>query len=558
MTDTTDKANFLRITMFAGLILFLLTSLTLGVFYLVDNSGKQTQKRIDIFVNLLREYDDMARDSFGTQREYELLNRELDKIEKRAISVESWLSVLKRRRALAGVHQDSLENYRKSLERAREAYPASESVAALCAEALIKNTAINRQAEIILREYLLLFNGNSFNNLRLSLHVLLGDFQSPQRAAAITSSLVSDGTESINVDLIIMKILRGDVQGASSDIFTILNGSYPGNDTLRFAAEFYYDFGDMRRSAQVFSLIHDDKARVREADALYLAGFTENARYIWSYLTPPASRLLEPFETRSLYNLAVTSEDNSDVLNYLQRIVDFSFMEDTDWGQYAHVKEASLIRFSRFFNLSAAVEILERTKGVNPVLFPYADLEICKRMSLQWPLDRQIAEAWRLLDRHPENEDLYRWSAWMFLYQRNFNEAEILLNRMERLGLTRDWTNIFKAVVRMFNGDLEKAEDLFASVTELKDEWSVNANLGRIMEEQRSFNRALQFYQIAAGQAAASTENLKTVSRLYVRIARCFNVQGRFSDTLESLQYAVELDPDNLTARLELDRLLLQ
>jgi tetratricopeptide (TPR) repeat protein len=46
-----------------------------------------------------------------------------------------------------------------------------------------------------------------------------------------------------------------------------------------------------------------------------------------------------------------------------------------------------------------------------------------------------------------------------------------------------------------------------------------------------------------------------TASRIQVRIAYCLKSLGRIEESRRALQYAIDLNPDNLTARMELDRL---
>jgi tetratricopeptide (TPR) repeat protein len=538
-----NSSNILRITLLAGLILFILTGGVLTVFYLMERSSTKMTRIQDSFHNLLREYDELANENYGTEREFERLNRKLDKMEKRTISVESWLSVLKRRREIVRLHPPSAANYRAGIERALKVYPASQPLLALAAEALAANTAINSISEATLRGLLLQLTDSSFNNLRLGFHVLLGDFKDPARAALLPSDISSDGTDSITVDFAILKILRDDIRGAAADIQTILiSPSVSSVNTLRFAAEYYYDFGDLRRSAEIFSFIHDEKALIRQADALYLAGFHDSARSIWRVLadSPYEHEIL--LSQRSLYNLAVTTEAPEESAAYFKKLVELNTAA-TDSRQFG------LIRYTRLLPDTQAVTLLEKTEGLNPADYPFIDLEICKRQASAWRLERQFAETWLLLDRHPENEDLYQWACRMFLFQRDYNEAKILLNRMRQ----PEWTKIYRAIQLMAEGDIETAEEILRSIPSGGREWPVYANLGRILEAQRSTARALEQYELAFGK----TENPKAASRIQHRIAKCHTAMGRTSDAILALMYAVELDPDNLAARLELDRLTL-
>jgi len=536
----TNSGSVLHITLIVGLILLVLAGAGLSVFFLAERSSTKTARQQESFAQSLRGYDRKLAETTGTERDFTLLNRELDKLEKTAISVESWLSILKRRRALARLHPPSLENYRKSVDNAAQAYPMSQPVAAIAAGALVKDTAVNSEAEEKLRVWLPLFTDPAFNTLRLGLHVILGDFKNPERAEAIPAAVFSDGTEIITIDLAILKILKGDVLQATADIQTILHSPSPAADSLRLAGEFYYDFGDLQRSAEIFSFIGDEKARIREADALYLAGFHDSAKSIWSMLSDD-----NPPNERSLYNLGVTAKESGQAAAWFEKLV------KADSFPAPAERQFGLIRYSRLLDFPQAVAALENTEGLSPRLHPFVDLELCRRQSEQRELGRQLAETWLLLDRHSENEELYQWAAWLFMFQRGFSEAKILINRIDNLQFTQPWAQVSRTVQLMIDGDIETAEETLRLIPAEDAQWIVYANLGRILEAQRSHRHALEQYKLAA----AKIENPKTAAKIQLRIARCFSALGSPVEAHLALEYALDLDPGNLTARLELERL---
>jgi tetratricopeptide (TPR) repeat protein len=538
-----DSIKQLRIILLAGLFLIILSGIVLLAAILFQGSGSRQQ---DSFNRILREYDTAFNEIFFTEREFDYLNSELDRLEKRAISVESWLSILKRRRTLANIHPSSMANYRKSLENALKAYPSSEPVIAIASAALIKNSAINKENEEQLRLWLSLFNDTRFNDLRLALHVLLGDFKNPQSAFSVNPGIISDNTESISVNLAILKTLRGNYHGAAADIHALL--SNPTAVSLRFAAEYYFDFGDLLRSAEIFSYLSEfsqspenaEKAIIRQADALYLAGFTETASSIWSIL---------PFNETSLYNLAITSMDGDQqqAALFLERLVNM----DEISGTPSLARQFGLIRYSRLFDYYAALEILMRS---SPDKHPYIDLEICKRHAREQNLGRQIAETWLLLDRHEGNRELYRWAAWHFFLQRRFDESKILLDRLNLHQITDYWIEIYRAVQLMNEGYLDDAQNILRSIPANQSAWYVYANLGRILETSGSPARALEQYEMAMQLLLSDSLNNKTAARVQLRIARCLTALNRHLEAHRALQYALDLDPLNLAARLEMDR----
>jgi len=532
-----NSARLLRITLLSGVILLIFTGASLTVFSLFERGVTKTTRQQDSFYRIMREYDSAVRENFGTEREFDHLNSELDKLEKRAIGVESWLSILKRRRALASIHPLSMVNYRNSINNALSAYPYSQQIAAIAAAALIKNSSINRGAEERLRSWLPLLSDPSFNELRLCIHVILGDFGNPRKADVIPANIYTDGTESVSLDLAILRTLRADYRGATVDIQTMLNAPNPSSNALRFAAEYNYDFGDLLRSAEIFSMIDDERAMIRQADALYLAGFPESAGALW--------RILADLENEnSLYNLAVTSQD-SEAAVFLEKLANIETVSNTESRQFG------LIRYSRFLEQPQAITVLQKSSSFSPADYPFIDLEICKRQSLGRDVGRQLADTWLLLDRHPENEDLYSWAIWYFFFQRRIDEAGILLDRMELLRFDAQWVRFYRALQLMNEGRLDDAENILRSIPSQDGNWQIYANLGRIIESQRSAGRALEQYELAL----TKTQNPKTAARIQLRIARCFTALNRPSDARRALLNALDFDPENLTARLELERM---
>jgi len=537
MKDTIGTNRSLRITIFAGIILLVISSSVLGIFLLIDRTVNAATRQQDSFNRILREYDEAFKELYLTEREFEHFNYELDRLEKRAISVESWLSIIKRRKALAALHPPSNENYRNSISSALKIYPSSEPIIAVAAAALVKNTALNRETEDQLRQWLPLITDSLLNNLKLGIHVILGDFKNPQSAYILPDNINTDGTELISVNIALLKTIRGNHRGAAADIQAILSAPLPSVSALRFAAEYYYDFGDLLRSAEIFSYINDEASMIRQADALYLAGFTDIASAIWNILALHSNEI-------SLYNLALTTEDPEKAAGFLEKLVNLETISNRESRQFG------LIRYSRLLDYPKAISLLRDSVKFSPLDYPYIDLEMCKRHAKEQILGRQIAETWLLLDRHEKNEELYKWAAWHFFFQRSFEETKILLDRMILIDLSAHWVDIYNAIYFMSEGNLDEAEKLLRSIPKEEAPWFVNANLGKILETAHAPSRAIEQYELAS----ANVQNNKTAAKIQLRIARCFAALNRPLDVRRSLFYALDLDPDNLTARLELER----
>jgi tetratricopeptide (TPR) repeat protein len=601
------QASLLRITCFTGLILLILTGGAFLYFRLLGGAAPGVEAETG-FYRMLRDYDRHLPRVAGVlagsaaqavPTELENLSRELDKLERKAETAEYWLSVLKRRRQLAGISSRYLEVYRESARRAAAAYPWSQSIAAVAASALIRDTALTPAAQAELRGFLPLFADSSHAQLRISLHVLAGDFKNPvslgtdfekRRTALLdlSSAHLQDFSfseiQAIAADLAMVKLLSGNMSGAAAEIQGLLSymaefseSKLPVEELLRFAAEYYYDFGSLFRSAELFSHIGGDEALLRQADALWLAGLSENARLLWALSDSP----------RSLYNLALTAPGRNEEAALLERLANMpdaptaamtantDGVSDNAAGVSANAAEATaaaisrqygLIRYSRLLAAPQALAILENAADKKSPAWPLADLETVKRRAEIQQTGRTVAETWLLLDRHPENEALYHWAAWYFDYQRNYNETALLLRNAARL-FSETWVSFFTAVGLMRGGDLDSAGEILTALAADKNgqsaaaEWPAMANLGLIWEVNRSPARALEYYELAAaGQPDAVFANSPAVSspatsRIQFHIARCFNALGRPQEARRALEYALDLNPGNLNARLELDRM---
>ena len=521
------------------------------------------------FHTLLRDYDFKHRrvmlEGVSQYQETDNLNRELDRLEKKAEGVENWLSILKRRRQIAAFDSRYIQAYRQSARRAALAFPYSEPVAVVAAAALIRDSAITREGEEELRETLPLLASSRFARTRLSFHILLGDFKDPGKASAALGrefmepellSLPAQSAAKIIPNLVIMKILDGDISGADSMINTVFAQGWQSyrasNEFIRLAAEYFYDFGDMLRSAELFSMLPDEEALIRQADALWLAGYTQNARNIWTMLI--ATR------TGALYNLAVTSPTPAEARTQYEFLTGKTDADDP-YHQYG------VIQYSRLMDLPKALAFLEKnTEPSNAAplrtqttltVDALFDLEKTKRRTEIAEPARTIAEAWLLLDHYPKVEELYQWGAWYFALQRNNTEGALLQRAASRQNFTGLWKEMYEALLLINEGNPDAAENILSGILLNDENWIAAANLGRIYEARQSPARAIASYEKAFSIIAKNTLVKgwnEDASRIQVRIAYCYKLMGNNSESRRALEYALELNPDNLNARLELGR----
>jgi tetratricopeptide (TPR) repeat protein len=572
-----------RITFFSGLMLLLLIGGTL-IGITVSGAVVRKAERESEFSRLLGEYDFRYRqalniESIAVQRqEFERLDNDLDRLEKRAGGLDSWLSILKRRRQLAfeaGHDPRYMQSYRQSSQRAARTFPYSEPIAAVAAAALVYDTAITRETEADLRKTLPLLASSRFSPMRLGLHVLLGDFRSPEKAAAslaetgyfpavsdflnFKTSLPDREAGILVADLSILKIIAGDPHDVAYDIQTALI-AFPSPELIRLAAEYYYDFGNLVRSAELFSMLPDEAALSRQADALWLAGYVDTARTIWTMFAwfmqeRPVIGDKAVLQNRATYNLALTAQTREERATLLQMLV--------QQGAVTKSRQYGLILFSRLFEAPRAMAILNAERGsqvpvdLNPadmdLVNIHIDLEMLKRRTEIDEVARVIAETWLLLDRHPGAEDIYQWGIWYCNLQRNYTENAMLLRNAARHNITGWWLDLYEALRLIREGSPAAAETLLAAIPTYTH-WAAAANQGRIFEARHSPARALESYERALA-TVMELGLLNTASRIQVCIAHCLKTLGRIDESRRALEFALDLNEDNLNARLELSRL---
>jgi len=567
--------GLLKTTCIAGIFLLIITGGALTFSMLMGRSSAHPEP-VAAFDRLLFEFDrEFSRIASNTGQEtekIEKLEKTLDQMEAKAISAESLLSVLKRRRLLAQYHPRYIEAYRLAAERVRQTYPYSPGVAAVAAAALVQGRAISPETEQALRDCLPNLSGHGMEALRLSLHVLLGDLQNPQKAAAALGGWFSSSAvpqlpaerEAMIINAALLNVLLNNKgpNSAAAEMDELLAGYYlnstesmpsvPSSRALEFAANYFYDFDDPLTAAELFAHIPTESALIRQADALWLAGYPDGARSIWKILASEQTGYRE----RALYNLALLESEPDAAQGYLRTLASLPRNGENP------SREFGVIRYSRFLNPAQAAALLQTEiaatgSGTPPQNQRYAapainallELELLRRRRELWHGDRITGAAWLLLGRFPDEENLYQWVNWYFTYQRNYSESALLIKNGARQNFHFP---LSEAVLRIHESDYDAAERiLFPLASGENPSWEAQANLARLLEARRAPARAVEYYE----RAAASVSNTTDASRIQFRIAQCLKSLGRSSDVKRALEYALDLNPDNINARMELSRI---
>lgn len=504
------------------------------------------------FVRDLRAFDALLAEAPETSSSR--LNALLDRLDKRAIAAETRLSTLKRRRSLAlkpGANQALFQSaYREAAENAAAAFPFSQPLAALAADALLLENpgGFTPEARAKLRQHAGLLTGSRFLPLAVAAGVLLGDLSDPASAAALPlggeflaaaySALDGAEREGFLINAILRSLLAGDPAAANSLLVTLLGAETVTERALRFGAEYFYDVNPIR-AADIFSRFTDPVSLGRLADSLWLAGFREGALELWTALASP--RPVEPpvpqdLLVRSLYNLASASTDERAKFFYYGEL--FSRAPGHVYG---------IIGYSRLLDTARMEGLLAGQGALDPLL----DLELLRRRLEGWEIPRAVAETWLLLGRHPREAELYRWGAWYFDRQRRFSETALLLRQARINGVeTPDFAlhDVFQLILE---GRPEEAETLLEERAPNTAAWQIPANLGLIMESRRSLAAALDRYE----RAAALAQDPPSEAKVRLRMARCLRMLGRTQESRDALERVLELDNGNLSARLEMQRL---
>ncbi|MDR1128115.1 MAG: hypothetical protein LBL20_02295 [Treponema sp.] len=583
----TRRRLLFRVCMAGAALALLFAGLTVYVFV---RSGKPFFPRRsgepafgESFHQKLRDYDDFA----AANPPFMDLSRRLDALEKEALGTESHLSVLKRRRLLAlGGFSGGWEECLAAAERAAARFPGDEAILAVTSEAAARSGFPEKALG-----YASGITGKALLPLALGAASLAGALETPEKAAALERSgdffLSAAGEDSLTrgspgfipgfiINAAIVRVLTGDIRGAGQ-LVPALVGTETGPDeasekALNFAAEYHYDFGELRRAAEIYMRLGSEENMGRAADALALSGEREYAKSLWIVLSSPDENgfIVTPpaLLVRSLYNLAAAAEAPDEKLNLILRALAIN---------PGHL--CSLVRYSRLLPADQALALLAGSGADRAE--PLVDLELLKRRREEWPVEKMIPETWLLLNRHhvragmPADAGaviLYRWACYYFDFQKQYGESARLIRSAERDGIGGLWLDFHRALALLRENNFAEAEALLLAIEEAYSRsgrradigspadagqgraggnfWAVPANLGRIREAARSFGEALAYYKTAASRAGNAD-----AARIWYRAAGCLRALGRDREARGALEQGLALDGENLPIRLELTRL---
>lgn len=456
----------------------------------------------------------------------------LDAAESDALSLEAHLSVAKRRRFLARSSSiDAIDygaRYRAFLERLQKSFPHAAEPAILALEAHFYGVG---GSSVPLEVVAAASQANP--DAAYAALVLSGALRDARSALGIANLEYLPSVPTLpdaaayRTNEVLLLALRGDRLGARA---------VAAAGPLRYAAGrpplealLAYDFGDWAAAASLAAEFADGVPLA--ADAYYLAGAVEEARSRWTALAD-----LPEHRARAIYNLATTARSEAERTAALSRLS----------AEIGTSSPYATVLLSRSLSDTEAEAYLERSlaSGPNSLL----ELERLRRAAPRLGRDWATGELWMILGRHPSSLEAYEWGAYFFEQNGLLAELGLLQSAAERNGAASPRLAVHLALDFLRQGDLEAAEALFRKLDATGAPWQVSANLAVIKERWRDYSGAVAYYQAAASLAEKTSDR----AALHVRISRCFRAMDRPFDSRRSLEYALDLDPSNLEASLEL------
>ncbi|MHC6202878.1 hypothetical protein ACYULU_06755 [Breznakiellaceae bacterium SP9] len=586
----------------------LLISIHSGLRIFGDDAAQAGRESANFFRSVA-EYDEL----WERNRESRNLNsfsQDLDDLDKQFYGAEYSASILKRRRNIAKLDSRYISGYRESAQAAAKNFPEDRSLTALAAEAIIMDPLTPDKSRGSLKEYLSFLSSGAdtlikrrFASLVLAINILEGNLKSAAQVRAVNipwdilasvSLQIPLGQskrraeEQVLTDAAILKILDKKPNEAAVVINSVLEAlpqvpqiiEAPGNtefdpetetglepseeqnldmfrasiDFRKFASDFLYDFGSFARSAQLLESLTDDTSIMRRADAYYLSNDLTKARQDWGWIdtqNAPDPDIL----SRSRYNLAATADSKEAEKNFLEKMLQSNNPASAGTSTLDRNLIFGLIRYSRLIeDLADAIQELKNRAPPNNAL---VDLELLKRRLAITPSAKSIPETWQLLEWHPDDMDLYQWAAYYFEFQKQYTELAILLRQMEQRGKTEKdypWMNLHQCFAAIRAEKLGEAEAILQK-TALAT-WQVPANIARILEYQHSFREADANYQKALDVLELDPKKTKEdASLIYLRKSHVLRFLNKQEECRDALKLALQLNPKNVNARLELDRI---
>ncbi|MDR2444928.1 MAG: hypothetical protein LBD44_03210, partial [Spirochaetaceae bacterium] len=570
MNNETKNKVMLKAACAAGVLLLLLfLGLTLGTSFLAGTGILPIRKGRSDFYQTLYLFDKVLAMEYENGRpNHTHIGNLLKELEKSAVGTESWLSLLKRYRKLSKRYGEYVEGYRVAVSLAERKYPQSAPIAALSAEAALSMNVDGAPLGKLEKTALLLsesgpLSQGSFFPIAFCLYAAGGSFDTVELARSVEKAgalfdafngslgwaggggLDGRAREAMLVDAALLKIVDGRGEEAGAGLARLEPGKAALPVALSFIASYSFDFANPLLAAELWTKAGGEKNLARAASALYIAGETESAKNLWLLLVK--NQAGGAGHGKFLYNLAAAATSDSEKKLYLEQL-----LAGTENGGYDPVTvNSGLVMYSRLQTGERAREILRLSSRPDQPLTEETallDLEYLRRSLETMPPDRAVAETWLLLDRRPDEEDVYRWAAWYFEYQRRYEDLEALQRFADQNRMESPFLTFHRALRLSRDGNITEGLELLEN-SDAIPAWQRQANIALFLYARREFAAALKRWEEAASMLPFDGSPFVRASgaRIYLKTAQCRRILGgRPEDIRHDLERARALDGENL------------
>lgn len=585
----TDSKRIVKIACVAGVFVVLFFALVIIWTALRTNTGILSKNQYDgvSFVEKLRRFDEIYDTYLRSGR---LPAREISEalfaaLEKTAIGAEGRLSVLKRLRLLSRADASFLPDYAASALRAAEKFPHSVPLAAIAGETLVlfPEAAQSDSPSALQKNYARVLAGSGPLGEQIAqpaafyLYALAGSLSTPESAAALPEAgsvfrasmrdLVGEDAVSMAINGAILSICAKNMSDAAVYLIPLDRDGLLSSRSRMFFACYEYDFGDLITAAKLWTDAGGEKNLALAAGAFYEAGMTESALQLWYLIAqntvkdPEAVRL----RCRSLYNTARHSGSRLAKTNALETLL--SVPGGAENGADA-VLYGTLL-YTRLMGGGRAEAILtDLTENSNHPLF---DLELHRQRVRRTPIEKAVADTWLLVDRHWNDNRVYRWAAWFFGFLRRSQDLDSLVDAGVKRGRSGIWMDLararnairaedYDAAERFLDRAAKEADSGYEEDLPSEQDWPADADRALIFEARHDFRSALSFYASARNKIplrdVEDDDDLKkSAAKIELRLSRCYSALGMREEARRAVLNASELDGEDIGIRMAKDRL---
>lgn len=488
----------------------------------------------------------------------------LSSLKKKASGSISWLSIVKRQRALYA-WDDAVDTLRSALR----AMPASEVLAAMMVDTLILS---DRSSEAL--QYTAILSKGEFSSVAAYAHILAADVQNPLSTDPYWWIRAADATGNNEFYRNAAVVYAGLGQtDRAIDSFREYDANVPGERLFR--ARLYHDVGLFERVFPLYEGYPGELYAPEDfsvvSDSLVSSGKTDSDTLWkdWIRFYPESSPV--PW-----YNLAVSTTQPGEFRQTLEQALQLYPADYPLVALYvrsAHIGPDNLfpdsisrtLRNFLFYSLDMKERELNR--------LPYPDegrkvLDNAVALTEQQPTQadlHMLAEhilyvlrsgsgerhatglLWEYLERYPDSQVLHDFAQWFFL-STGQNDTAFEIHADRRFPESPFVSGLGYAL----RGDSELAIDAFDRCAgDVQNEWRALANKARVLALSGKKSESIETWSLAASRATTDREK----SALHYEAAAILAESRMHAQAIRILEYALDLDPSNQRARSALSRL---